>query len=70
MEQFRLKGTLQIISQFQPPAMGRDTFHQTRLLKAPCNLASNTSREGAATASLGNLFQCLTTLPVKNFFLI
>ena len=30
----------------------------------------NASREGAATASLGNLFQCLTTLMVKNFFLI
>jgi len=42
------------------PAMGRDTFHQTRLLKAPSSLALNTSREGAATASLGNLCQCLT----------
>ena len=30
----------------------------------------NTSREGAATASLGNLCQCFTTLTVKNFFLI
>jgi len=46
--------------------MSRGTFHQTRLLKAPSNLALNTAREGAATASLGNLFQCLTTLRVKN----
>jgi len=50
--------------------MGRDTFHQTRLLKAPSSLASNTAREGAATASLGSLCQRLTTLTVKNFFLI
>jgi len=42
--------------------MGRDTFHQTRLLKALSNLALNTARERAATASLGNLGQCLTTL--------
>jgi len=41
--------------------MGRDTFHQTKLLKAPFNLALNTAREGAATASLGNLGQCLTS---------
>jgi len=26
--------------------------------------------EEASTASLGNLFHCLTTLPVKNFILI
>jgi len=38
--------------------------------KAPFNLPLNTSRERASTASLGNLFQCLTTLTVKNFFLI
>jgi len=50
--------------------MSRDTFHQTRLLRAPFNLALNTAREGAATASLGNLGQGLTTLMGKNFFLI
>jgi len=49
------------------PGMGNDTFHQTRLLKAPFNLALNCAREGAATASLGNLYQCLTTLTVKKF---
>jgi len=49
--------------------MGRDKFHQTRLLKAPSNLALNTAREGAATASVGNLCRGLTTLLVKNFFL-
>ena len=66
IEWFGLEGTLQIIS-FQPPAMGRDTFHQTRLLKAPSHLALNTAREWAATASLDNLCQCLTTVLVKKF---
>jgi len=40
------------------------------LLKVPFSLALNASREGASTTSLGNLFQCLTTPTVKNFFLI
>jgi len=31
--------------------MGRDTFHYTRLLKAPSNLALNASREGATCSS-------------------
>jgi len=39
-----------------PSALGSNTFHHTRLLKAPSNLALNTAREGASTASLGNLF--------------
>ena len=30
----------------------------------------NTYRDGDSTASLGSLFQCLTTLSVKKFFLI
>jgi len=50
--------------------MGRDTFRYSRLLKAPSNLALNTSREGAFTTSLGNQLQCFTTLTVMNFFLI
>jgi len=50
--------------------MGRDLFHQPRAVRAPSNLALNTAREGTATASLGNLGQGLTTLMVKNFFLI
>jgi len=50
--------------------MGRDPFYQPRVLRAPSNLALNTAREGAATASLGNLGQCPATLMGKNFFLI
>jgi len=49
-----------------PPAISRDIFHQTRVLKAPSNLALKPAREGAATAFLGNLGQGFTTLTVKN----
>ncbi|PKU29536.1 zinc finger ccch domain-containing protein 11a [Limosa lapponica baueri] len=66
-EWFGLEGTLKII-QFQPPALGRDTSHHTRVVKAPSNLALNPSRDGAATASLGNLGQGLTTLTAKNLY--
>jgi len=48
--------------------MSRDIFHQTRLLRAPSNLALNSARERAATTSLGKLVQCFTTLMGKNFF--
>ena len=67
MEWFGLEGTLKLIW-FQPPAMSRDIFHQPRVLRAPSNLALNPAREGAATASLANLGQGLTTLMGKNFF--
>jgi len=59
-----LERTLQT-TQFQPPAVGRDPFHQPRVLQAPSNLALNPAREGAAAASLGSLG--LTTLTGKNF---
>jgi len=61
-----VEGILKLIS-FQPPAVGRDPFHQPRLLRAPSNLALNPAGEGAATASLGSLGQGLTTLTGKNF---
>ncbi|XP_051496399.1 vacuolar-sorting protein SNF8 isoform X2 [Apus apus] len=50
------------------PCMGRDTSHQPRLLQAPSNLPFNTARDGAATASLGNLGQALTPLTGQNSF--
>ena len=50
--------------------MSRDPFQQPRVLRAPSNLALNPAREEAATASLGSLGQCFTTLMGKNFFLI
>ena len=69
IERSGLEVTLKIIW-FQPPCHEQGHLHQTRLLRAPTNLALNTSREGADTASLGNLGQCFTTLMVKNFFLL
>jgi len=46
--------------------MCRVTNHQTTLPRATSSLALNASRDGASTASLGNLFQCVTTLWVIN----
>ena len=64
-----LKGTLKP-SQLQRPVMGRVATHQTRLPRAPSNLALNTSEDGAPTAFLGSLWQCLNELWVRNFFLV
>ncbi|NXN49426.1 SLF1 protein, partial [Rynchops niger] len=52
----------------QPPAMSMDIFKENRLLQALSSRALNPSRDGAATASLGNLGQGLTPLTAKNFF--
>ena len=43
---------------------------QTRLPRATSSLAFNASSNRASTTSLSNLFQCMTTLWVKNFLLI
>ena len=59
-----------MIIQFQPPAVGRVANRQTRLPRATSSLALNASRDGASTAYLGNLFQCVITPWVKNFLLI
>ena len=50
-----LKRTTMII-QFQPPAMCRAANHQPRLPRATSSLALNACRDGASTASLGNLW--------------
>ena len=50
--------------------MSRDIFSWIWLLGAPSNLTLNVSKDGASISSLGNPFQCFTTLIVKNFFLI
>ena len=41
--------------QFQPPAMCRVANQQPRLPRATSSLALNACRDGASTASLGNL---------------
>ena len=69
IEKFGLEGTFKG-HLVQPPAMSRDIFTQTRLLRAPSNLTFNVSRDGASTTFLGNLFQYFTTLQQKIFFLI
>ena len=57
-----------MLIQFQPLLCAElPTTKQTRLPRATSSLALNASRDGASTTSLGNLFQCLTTLWVKNF---
>ena len=53
----------------QPPVVSRDIFSQTRLLRAPSNLAWDVPRDGASPTSLGSLCQGFTTLSVKHFFL-
>ena len=45
----------------------RQIKYQIRLPRAPSNLALNTSRDRSSTALPGKLFQCFTTLSVKNF---
>jgi len=50
-----LKRTTMIIL-FQPPAMCRVANQQPRLPRATSSLALNACRDGASTASLGNLF--------------
>jgi len=68
-EQPGLRRTTMLI-QFQLPATCRGSNQQTRLPRATSSLALNASRDGASTASLGNLFECVTTLWVENFVLI
>jgi len=46
-----------------------DCHSPDQAVQAPYHSALSTSRNGAPTASLGNLFQYLTPLWVKNFFL-
>ena len=65
-EWFGLEGASKI-TQFQSSCHGLVATHQTRLLRAPSNLALKTSRDEAFTTSLGSLLQCLTILSVKNF---
>ena len=69
LERPGLKRTTMTIT-FQPPAVCKVANQQTRLPRATSSLALNASRDGASTASLDNLFHCVTTLWVKNCLLI
>ena len=48
-----------MLIQFQPHAMCRVANQQPRLPRATSSLALNACRDGASTASLGNLFLSL-----------
>lgn len=48
-----------------PSSTGRNTSHQSGLLKVLSNLVLNNARVGASTTSLISLFQGLTTLTVS-----
>ena len=50
--------------------MNRDAYNYIKLLRALSSLAWNVFRDGASTITLGNLFQCLITLIIKDYFLI
>ena len=50
--------------------MCRVANHQSRLPRATSSLALDAPSLDAFTTYLGNLFQCITTLWVKNFLLI
>ena len=66
-----MEGTSRIIKLQKPASCRASKLHisdQTRLPRAPSNLALNSSRDGRGIYSLsGQLFQHLTTLSVKNF---
>jgi len=64
-EWFGLEGTLTTIW-FQPPCHGQRHLPLDQVAQSPIHLALNTARDGAATDSLDNLCQGLTTLIVKN----
>ena len=50
--------------------MNRNIHSYIRLPRALSNLTLKASKDGKSTTSPSNLFQCLTTLTVKDLFLI
>jgi len=67
-ESLELEGNLKS-NLFQLPAMSRDARSLVTVLRAPSSLTLTVSRDGASTASQGNLLQCFTTFIVKNLLL-
>jgi len=68
MESLELEGTFRShLDQYACTEQGHLQLDQG--LRACTSQVLKVSRDGASTTSLGNLFQCLTTLTVKNFFL-
>ena len=59
-----------MIIQFQPLCYVQGRQPADQAAQSHISLALNASRDGASTTSLGNLFQCVTLICVKNFLLI
>ena len=59
-----------MLIQFQPPCYVQGRQPPDQLVRATSSLALNASRDGASTAFLGNLFQCVTSSCVENLLLI
>jgi len=66
IEWFELEGTLKG-HLVKPPCSARGHLQLHQELRALSNLTLDVSM--ASTTSLGSLYQCLTALMVKNFFL-
>jgi len=64
-----LKRTTMII-EFQPPCYAQGCQPPDQAAQSHIQPGLECPRDGASTTSLGNLFQCVTTLYVKNFLLI
>jgi len=54
----------------QPPCHKQGHLQLDQVSQSPIQPALNVSKDGASTTSLGNLFQCFTTLIGKNVFLL
>ena len=68
IEPFELEGTTKG-HLVQLPAVNRDT-HSSISAQSPSSLTSGVCRNRTSTCCLGNLCQCLTTLVIKNIFLM
>ena len=69
VESFELDGIFKgYLVQLPCNEQGHLQLHQ--VLRALPSLTLNVAGDGAFTISLGNLFQCVTTPIVKNFFLM
>ena len=64
-EEGTLKGRLA-----QPSCNRKEHPQLSQVAQSPIRPDFNVSKDGAPTTSLGSLWQCLTTLTVKNLFLI
>jgi len=67
IESFELEGTFKG-HLVQLPCNEQGHLQLDQVLRALSSLTLNVSRNGASPTSLGNLFQCFTTLLIKKTF--